>query len=358
MGHIRNSLLSAILIFCLAAFTAAHAGVVNPDISAIGQVLGAYTDDTLAEAALQSKKMSLSLGETELNLDAALNPYFKGAFVVSIDDNGGADVEEAYASMVRGLPLNLALKVGKYRLNFGKLNQAHPHAYPFIRTPRVLSPGVAQLLPGEESFSDIALEASTLISVIGSWAMILSADFLEGKAFHPEERATAHGWLAHLSNTFGIGQAAFDVGASATQGVNNIEFTTKTFVIGLDAKAKIVPSCVYSLTIGAEFLDKASKLADTNGQQSRDDRYGFYIYANNSFFTRYNAGLLYEQYQNPVKSEVIDRVIKPFMGFAVLEESTVLRASYEYFFAGKSKGANTIEVQLLFSMGPHKAHQF
>jgi hypothetical protein len=36
----------------------------------------------------------------------------------------------------------------------------------------------------------------------------------------------------------------------------------------------------------------------------------------------------------------------------------VLRISYEYCFKGKANGTNTLEVQLLFSMGPHKAHQF
>ncbi len=55
---------------------------------------------------------------------------------------------------------------------------------------------------------------------------------------------------------------------------------------------------------------------------------------------------------------VIDHAIKPFVGFAVLEESTVLRASYEYFFSENSQKTNTVELQLLFSMGPHKAHQF
>jgi hypothetical protein len=332
-----------------------YSGITNPDISVIGQIFGTYTDDTLVQA---HDKATLILGETELSFDAALNPYFKGAFVLSIDSKGGIDVEEAYAVMVRGLPLNLALKAGKYRLNFGKLNQAHPHAYPFLRPPRVLTPDAAKLLPGEESFNDIALEASALIPVVGSWVIIASGGVLEGGSFHPEEPAIAHAWLAHVSNSFFAGPAACDIGASFTQGTNSVVANTKTMVLGVDAKTKITWSPMYALTVGGEYLFKSSEIVDSAGAKSRDDRYGFYVYANTQFFTRYNAGVLFEQYRNPDDRTAIDRAIKPFVGFSVLEESTLLRASYEYFISANSQKNSTVELQLLFSMGPHKAHQF
>ncbi|HAJ79486.1 MAG TPA: hypothetical protein DCO75_06905 [Fibrobacteres bacterium] len=358
MKCIRYTVYMFYFFLVIASVRPLSAGVVNPDISAIGQVFGTYTDDSLAESPLQPKKGCLSLGETELNLDAALNPYFMGAFVLSIDNEGGVEVEEAYASMIRGLPWNIALKAGKYRLNFGKLNQAHPHAYPFLRTPRVLSPDIAKLIPGDESFNDVAAEASTLISVAGSWAIIPSVDFLEGNSFHSEDQGISHAWLAHVSNSFMLGTAECDVGVSATQGVNNISTNTKTAVLGLDAKAKIPGTAIYSMTIGSEYIYKLSDEIDTEGTKYHDNRYGFYAYIDNRFYTRYNAGVLYEQYQNPDDRSGVDRAIKPFVGFAVLEESTLLRASYEYFMSGNSQKTNTVELQLLFSMGPHKAHQF
>jgi hypothetical protein len=347
--------LYCLFLLLFVVISTGSAGVINPNISAIGQVYGTYTNDTLAD---NHDKFALSLGETELNLDASLNPYFNGTFVLSVDGGGGIEVEEAYASMVKGLPLNFALKAGKYRLNFGKLNQTHPHAYPFLRTPRVLSPDIAKLLPGEESFDDVAVEASTLIPVVGSWAITSSVDYVQGSSFHPEESEVAPGWLAHISNSFLGGQTACDIGLSATQGVNNVAVNTKTTVLGIDAKAKITSSAKYAVTIGAEGLYKLSEIADTAGAKSRDDRYGAYVYIDNRFFTRYNAGVLYEQYQNPDDHSITDRSIKPFIGFAVLEESTLLRASYEYFMSGNAQKTSTVELQLLFSMGPHKAHQF
>ena len=130
-------------ILLLIFFIKSYSGVVNPDISAIGQVIGKYTDDSASGVA---KKPTMELGEVEMMLDAALNPYVNGAFVFSLGQES-FEIEEAYASVIRGLPWNLGIKAGKYRLGFGRLNPTHPHAYPFISTPHVMDPGVAKLLP-------------------------------------------------------------------------------------------------------------------------------------------------------------------------------------------------------------------
>ena len=129
----------------------AHAGVVNPDISVIGQPFARWSDD----AGPARKRVTLDVGETEFVFDAYLNPYARGTFTLALGGEG-IELEEGYFSMTRGLPGNLALKGGKYRLGFGKLNPAHPHTYPFAERFRVL----ATYLPGEESLNETG--ASTL----------------------------------------------------------------------------------------------------------------------------------------------------------------------------------------------------
>ena len=99
----------------------ARAGVVNPDISLIGQPIARWTD---AAGDPASKRPTLDVGETEVMLDSDLNPYARGTAVLSFAD-GGVDVEEAYFTMLRGLPAGPAIKGGKYRVGFGKLNPAH-----------------------------------------------------------------------------------------------------------------------------------------------------------------------------------------------------------------------------------------
>jgi hypothetical protein len=341
----------------LYTFSASNAfpGVTNPDISVMGQLYETYTDDNESESG---KKPSLSLGETEVVLDSALNPYLKGTFVFSIDEHEGIEVEEAYADIIRGLPYNLAIKAGKYRLNFGNLNAVHPHAYPFIRTPHVLDPESSNLLPGEESFNDTAVETSILIPVSSNWTTQISADILQGNSYHPEAAKVRNAWLAHIENSFMAGPAPVNFGMSCTEGVNNIDAYTKTSLIGANVKTKIPCTLSSSITIAGEYFYKLSKIPDPDGNKIKDNRYGFYFYSNMQMNPRYNAGVLYEQYLDPIAKKEINRSVKPFIGFSVLEESTIIRLSYERFMTKYSKDVNTIEMQFLFSMGPHKAHKF
>ena len=341
-------------VFSLLMFHA-YGGVTNPDISAIGQVVGKYTDDS---ASSFPKKPTLELGEVELNLDAALNPYLNGAFVLSLGTKS-IEIEEAYASVIRGLPLNLGLKAGKYRLGFGRLNPSHPHAYPFISTPRVMDPGIAKLLPGEESFNDVAVEASTLIPVAGSYALSVSGDLLQGDSFHPDTITANFGWLARIDNSFVVADVAPSaVGLSLTQGTNDPAQKTKSLIVGADVKTKFNLSLTVKTLVQGELIYKNAGHKDSLGNATNENRTGFYVFTDFQFQAHYNAGILYEQYQAPDNATGTDRGIKPFVGFAVLEESTILRLAYEYFMPYAGKVSSTVELQFLFSMGPHKAHLF
>src|SRR3989339_44775 len=123
-----------IFLFTLISPDLLRAGITNPDISVIGQLISKYHDDKTAQDA---HRPTLDLGETELVFDSNLNPYAKGFIVFTVGDGEGLKTEEAYMDVLKGLPDGLALRGGKYRIGFGKLNPVHPHTYPFIDTPRV-----------------------------------------------------------------------------------------------------------------------------------------------------------------------------------------------------------------------------
>lgn len=337
-------------LLCLVT-AASKAGVINPDISVIGQVLYKYHDDKAAEGA---RKPSLDLGETELVFDSYLNPYAKGTFVFSAGEEG-VGTEEAYLDVIKGLPVGLGLRAGKYRMGFGKLNLAHPHAYPFMEAPRVM----ASILPGPEGFNDVGARASYFLPV--SWASEFSADALKGSSFHPEESAPAAGWLAHWNNSLILGEATpLDIGLSAAQGTNSVQWGKKTSVYGADIKTKVSFNSLASLTLQGEYFCNHSDVVvdTTTGNFSRLGRQGFYAFADLRFAQRYNAGLIYDQYA-PVENEnFTNSAVKAFAGFSLLEETTLLRLSYERFKPENSQAVHTVMLQVLFSMGPHKAHLF
>ena len=330
------------------------AGVTNPDISVIGQLIFKYHDDRSAQDA---RRPTLDLGETELVFDSYLNPYAKGFFVFTAGSDEGLRTEEAYIDVFKGLPDGLALRGGKYRIGFGKLNPVHPHAYPFIEAPRVIS----AMLPEEDGFNDIGAHASYLLPTFGSWASDISADFLKGASFHPDEPGSKAGWVSRWGNSVLLNDTVpLDIGVSATQGVNNVRWNAKTGVYGADIKTKISFSSLTSLTLQGEYLCNNSEVVidTTTGDSSRIMRQGFYAFADLKFRQRYNAGLIYEQYQPIEEKNLTNRAIKGFVGFSLLEETTLLRLSYEHFKPENSPIVHTAMLQVLFSMGPHKAHKF
>jgi hypothetical protein len=337
-------------IFLLLIFPlSGYCGVINPDISVLGQVFTTYTNDPLSP---DKNKAELSLGEAEIVFDSALNPYAKGFIVISIDDSV-VNVEEAYCTFVKGLPQGMGLRVGKFRLPFGKINPLHPHAYPFIETPRVLQ----ELLPGEESFNDTAIEASYILPTPDVITSIFSVDMLKGETFKTPDAAEGNraGWLAHLGNSYLWGdlQNVLEFGLSATEGTNDPGFDTKTRVLGLDLKSKIHPSTTSVLTLSAEWMQRK----DERFAMPDEKRNGFLVYGDYKFHERWNTGLIYDQYESAM-NEGTNKTIKAFGGFSVLEETTLFRLSFEHFMPEQGDPVNTIMLQLVFSMGPHKAHQF
>ena len=171
----------------------------------------------------------------------------------------------------------------------------------------------------------------------------------------------AAGWLAHWNNSLLLGEATpLDVGVSATRGTNNVQWGTKTAVYGADIKTKIPFSSLTKLTLQGEYFYNNSTVAvDTNtGDPTHMGRQGFYAFADLNFKQRWNAGLIYDQYKPPENKDRTNRAIKCFAGYSLLEETTLLRITGERFKPENSPAVHTVMFQVLFSMGPHKAHQF
>lgn len=348
-GAAAMASLAALPMFSIPAF----AGVVNPDISALGQVLGGVTDDG---GSPDKNQPALKSGEVEIVLDAYLNPYVKGWFTLS----GGADglgVEEAYATVVKGLPWGLGLKAGQYRLGFGKSNPTHPHALPFIDPPR----SIVSLLPGgEEGFNETGIQVSGFLPTPGSWASTVSGDVLQGREFHPGDDRTRLGWLGRWANDFLIGDAtALETGVSGATGIDSIGPDTRAYRLGADAKAKFYLPGSAQLTVQAEGVFSHAHVADsTSGPFAAENRVGGYAFFDYRFHIQYNGGMLYEQWEREGNPAAVDRSVKVFAGYAVLEESTLIRLACEHYMPDDGPAVNTVSAQLLFSMGPHKAHQF
>lgn len=83
-----------------------------------------------------------TLPNTELTLDGAVDPYFRGFsnIVFKLDQNGetGIELEEAYL-ITTALPWNLQIKAGQFFAEFGRQNPQHPHSWAFVDQPLALN---------------------------------------------------------------------------------------------------------------------------------------------------------------------------------------------------------------------------
>jgi hypothetical protein len=360
----------AVLLLCRGS---AAAGVVNPDISIIGEPFLRITN---APDDPSGNHVTLDPGETEVVFDAYLNPYAKGFFTLAIGDEG-LGLEEGFFHLLRGLPGGLALKGGKYRAGFGRLNAVHPHAYPFAERFGVL----AAYLPGDEALNETGLSLSDRVPLAGDASVNASLDWLQGNSLRVERTPSDDpadpllgdgGDLAERSRPAFLGRVSsfamlgersgLEVGASFLRGTNNVAARSVTTVAGADAKAKLWTSPRSYLLVQAEALalrrEEAAWMPGRGYETSRVTPAGGYVYADYNFETRYNVGGSFERYQEPAPDEPWTEAFGLFAGFALLEETTAFRGDWVRRSPDGGDVVDTFTLRVIYSMGPHKAHQF
>src|SRR5205085_10491800 len=129
----------------------AAAKVLNPDISVIGDFLGA-----MGHGANRAQP-SLEMHESEVGFQEVIDPYARADFFISFGEQG-VNLEEGYLTFT-ALPAGLQVKVGKMRAAFGRVNQMHNHVLPWVDRPLVTQ----NLVGGEDGINDAGISISRII---------------------------------------------------------------------------------------------------------------------------------------------------------------------------------------------------
>ncbi|WP_428898368.1 hypothetical protein Dip518_000561 [Parelusimicrobium proximum] len=380
---VMTAVLSAAAVLCAGALRAhdhahghgheRHADInnllTNVNVAVIGSLITSYTDDSHDK---DKYKPAFNLDEVELFLEADITDYAEGTVVLGIHEHSHThedgesheetkvEIEEAYVNIYKNLPVEgLGVKGGKYRAGFGRLNSVHTHALAFIEKPGVIS----QFLPGgEEGWRDTGLGVYYTLPLHGESKTVLSFDILSGKDFHEDDDSKTHyAYLARINNMFHAGDLPVELGLSWLQSSANIEFGERTYLYGLDAKTTLPLSHALKLVLQGEafYSDGTAVEYEDNGMLPpniyfhSDSRYGYYLFANLHIGKRWNAGVIYDEYQRYQDKHNTDRGVKAFGGFNVAD-GIKIRAAYERQFLESEEDVNTASVQLLFSLGGHK----
>lgn len=389
MHFIRGTCLIIVLLALGGSIRVTHAQTtINPDISVIPRFI-LRTDDgeKLAEGKRVFSQPDFQFEELEIAIQSYLNPFSRADVILTLPgpdiEAGKLGIEELYATVFRGLPLDLNVRFGKYRADFGKLNMVHPHAWPFVTAPLM-----QERFLGEEGLNDLGISASLLLPT-GDVYSKLTVDLLRGNAVAgaaglPDTtgRKPAYANSARLMGFFSLDDFSdLEVGLSAYTGIHD-QYNRDRFWYGnVDFKYKYRPDTYTSLVVQGEFLLNTRRACqDAAGTTFRDasgnpeersiTTSGLYVYADYQFLKTFSIGARYDWTQSPYSADDRSRGVAVFFGFYPVEETLGLRLQFANATdqtpgvspaggpVGVDRSVNSIALQAIFSLGPHKAHPF
>jgi hypothetical protein len=326
--------------------------VFNPDIAVIGNVVA-----TGGSNAVESSP-ALELREAELAFQAAVDPYARADFFISVSPEH-AGVEEGFVTFPT-LPGGLLLKVGQMREAFGKINGLHPHVLPWPDLPLVMR----NLLGGEEGLSDAGISMARLIpnpwfflEATGQVFRGTAGDVFEGS------RASDLSYVARLRGYGDLNESTnIDLGTSWSVGHNSSGITDgtddgrfRTQLFGVDATVRYKPlrRAIYRSFVGrAELV--WSRRQQPGGLQAA---LGYFVSGDYQFARRWFAGLRYDHSGRPDMATVVDTggaLVLTFMP----SEFSQLRGMYRRTRYARTTTANEFLFQVQFAIGAHGAHPF
>lgn len=250
----------------------------NPDISAVLDVAGAYFSDTdhLQTGGHDPSKNGFNLQQLELSLGAAVDPYFRfdAHLVFSLF---GVELEEAYGTTL-DLPYGFQVRAGQFFTRFGRINASHPHAWNFVDQPFAIG-----RVFGSEGSRGLGLELSYLAPLPWYVELVASATGAAGEEtarsfFGADDLGVETPadllYVAAVKQFFPLSHDwSLFFGLSGAFGPNSTGRDNRTDVFGTDVYVKFRPITSASpvvVALTSEWLHRRRQvpeavLADTSG---------------------------------------------------------------------------------------------
>ncbi|MCA1580392.1 MAG: hypothetical protein LC796_03175 [Acidobacteria bacterium] len=321
----------------------------NPSISVIGNFLGVAGRNPVENLP------NLSLRESELGLQAIVDPYARADFFLSFNGSN-VDVEEGYLTFT-ALPAQFLAKVGRMRVQFGKINTLHLHVLPWADEPLP----IVNLLGGEEGWIGDGVSISHLLPMPADLFSELTLQVFRGDsgelfaAPHRSDLAynahyRAYGDISESSNL----ELGFSYGYGPNTGSTD-EITRHTRLEAIDATFRWKPlrqGNYRSASIRGELY--RSRRDQSNGRQTAR---GWFLSGEYQLAKRWFTGARVESSDHADEASRRDTGQALLLTFWPSEFSQLRGELRRRRYAG---GINATEalLQLQFAIGAHGAHPF
>lgn len=340
-----------------------------------------------------------NLNYAELTIGATVDNYFdlKGVFHLTEDD---FEIEEAFAT-TRALPYHLQAKIGKFKSDFGYLNNKHHHNYNFSDTPLVYS-----ALLGDHGLTEIGAQLQYVVPA--PHYVMLGIEVLNGEneqsygneGFAPHDAdETFSGvddvdfpglWIGYIKTSLDIAGGTVLAGASMAKGDSRIDhledeegahaFAADTTLYGVDLVYKKYFAADHVITWQSEYIYRemdGTKYIPTDTEDAwaneialNKEQSGYYSELIYQYDRNWRAGVRYSALsQNDITANNVmqDMPDDMYVTTAMLEynpsEFSRLRLQYNhnsslYDEDGEKNNKDEIVLQFNYAIGAHGAHTF
>ena len=322
------------------------AKVFNPAISVIGNFLGAAGRNPGRNVP------ALDMHESEVGLQAIIDPYARGDFFLSFGPEGVA-LEEGYITFT-SVPGGVVAKVGKMRSSFGVVNTLHTHNLPWTDRPLVTE----HLLGGEDGINDAGLSVSRILPAPKGLFLEATAQLFRGDSADVFQ-STRRGDILTVGRLRGYSDLTestnLDLGFSYARGHNDVGTAFITQLYGLDATLRWKP---LRRAIYHNFLARTELVWSRRQQEDSVQRaFGFYTSADYRLTRRWTMGGRYDRSDRAQNPLLTDSGFSPVITYWPSEFSQI-RSQYRFTRYADGRSGNDVLFQFLFVLGAHGAHPF
>ncbi len=350
-----------------------NAKLLNPDISAIGDFIGALGPGTTPAIGGAQPYPGFSMHETELGFQAIVDPYARADFFLSFSEQG-VDLEEGYMTFT-GLPAGFVVRAGKMRAAFGKVNAMHNHVLPWVDRPVM----TYSLVGGEDGIDDAGVSVEHILPAPKGIFLDATGQVFRGDSGTPasplfaSSRHSDVSMVAHLRGYGDLSESTnLDLGLSYSRGHNASGFGPG-FVPGYpQIPPPVGPDFLtnlygYDATLRWKPLRRAiyhSFIARSEGVWSQRQQlpftqrsFGMYASAEYQFARRWFVGGRYDYSQRPTDQNLLDKGFSTVLTYWPSEFAQI-RGQFRRTQYGEGNDVNQLLMQAIFVIGAHGAHPF
>ncbi len=339
----------------------AAAKALNPDISVIGDFIAGAGHNPL------NPTPSFQMHESEIGLQAIVDPYARADFFISFGETG-VNLEEGFITFT-ALPSGFVAKAGKMRAAFGKVNTLHNHVLPWVDRPLVSQ----NLVGGEDGINDAGFSVEHIIPAPGKWFLDFTGQAFRGDSadVYTASNKNDLSVVGHLRGYRDLtDNSNLDLGVSYSRGHNLFGSDFITNLYGIDATYHWKPlrrSIYKSFIARSEFVWRQQNqplllscqtiTCPANTAAGFQRAFGFYASGDFQAARRWFVGGRVDQSDRAFDSHLTDKG-----GSFVLtywpSEFAQIRGQYRFTRYADRFDAHEAFIQLQFALGAHGAHPF